>query len=163
MRVLLDAPAGTPGGLPLFGVFSAVPDILDQLPKYQALHQRLTVLGATFQEDNDLAIQLPLDEVESQETLLAGIGRKLIDVGSLATGHAFDAELQSANAKRLAATASSRNLDVDARRLYVKTWASVLELQRLHGERTLDSEELSQRYQGTFDEVRQFESGDVEP
>ena len=163
MRVLLDAPAGTPGGLPLFGVFSAVPDILDQLPKYQALHQRLAVLGATFQEDNDLAIQLPLDEVESQETLLASIGRKLIDVGSLATGHAFDTELQNANAKRLATMASQRNLDVDARRLYVKTWASLLEIQRIQGERRFDSEELSRRYQGSFDEVRQSESGDVEP
>ena len=163
MRVLLDAPAGTPGGLPLFGVFSAVPDILDQLPRYPALHQRLMVLGASFQEGNDLAIQLPLDEVESQETLLANIGQKLIEVGSLATGHTFDVELQTVNAKRLAATASSRNLDVDARRLYVKTWVSLLEIQRIHGERTLDQAELSGRYQGTFDKVRQSEPGDTEP
>ena len=163
MRVLLDAPAGTPGGLPLFGVFSAVPDIIDQLPKYPALQQRLAVVGATFQEGSDLAIQLPLDEVEHQETLLAEVGRKLIDVGSLATGHAFDAHLQTSNAKRLAVVASSHNLDVDARRLYVKTWASLLEIQRVHGERTFDSEELLQRYRGIFDQVRRSESGGAEP
>ena len=110
-----------------------------------------------------MAIQLPLDEVESQETLLADIGRKLVDVGAQATGHAFDAKLQTANAKRLAATASSRNLEVDARRLYVKTWVSLLEIQRINGERALDAEELSQRYQGAFDEVRQSKSGDMEP
>ena len=163
MRVLLDAPAGTPGGLPLFGVFSAVPDILDQLPKYPALQQRLAVHGATFQEGNDLAIQLSLEAVENQEKLLADIGRKLIDVGSRATGHSFDAALQTDNAKRLAVTASSRNLDVDARRLYVKTWVSLLEIQRVHGEYALDPEELSQRYQGVFGDVRQSESGMAEP
>ena len=62
MRVLLDAPAGTQGGLRLFGIFSAVPDILDQLPKYPALQQRLAVLGAAFHESNDLAIQFASGE-----------------------------------------------------------------------------------------------------
>lgn len=163
MRVLLDTPVGTPGGLPLFGVFSAVPDILDQIQKYPALLQRLVVLGATFRQGNDLAIQLPLDDVERQETLLADIGSKLIKVGSRATEYTFDAKLQTANAKRLAVTASRRNLDVDARRLYVKTWVSLLETQRTGGEREFDPEELSQRYQGAFDAVRQSEKDEAEP
>lgn len=162
MRVLLDAPAGTQGGLPLFGVFSAVPDILDQLPKYPALQQRLAVLGAAFHEGNDLAIQLPLEKIESQRTLLAEIGRKLIEVGSLATGYAFDTDIQSANATRLAAAAASRNLDVDARRLFVKTWVNLLEMQRRSREHALDTEELSRRYQGSFDAVRDAETSEYE-
>ena len=163
MRVLLDAPAGTQGGLPLFGIFSAVPDILDQLPRYPALQQRLAVLGAAFHEGSDLAIQLPLEKIESQETLLAAIARKLIDVGSLATGYSFDSDIQAGNANRLAAAAASRNLDVDARRLFVKTWVNLLEMQRNAGEQALGTEELSRRYQGSFDALHDAESSDYEP
>ena len=147
----------------MFGVFAAVPDILDQLGKYPALQQRLAVLGAAFHEGNDLAIQLPLEKTEGQETLLAAIGRKLIDVGALATGYVFDADLQSTNATRLAGAAASRNLEVDARRLYVKTWVNLLEMQRSQGERAFGTEELSRRYQGSFDGLRESESNDSEP
>ncbi len=163
LRVLLDAPVGTHGGLPLFCVFSATPDILDHVPTYPALEQRLAVRGAPFHEGNDLAIQLSLDKIESQETLLAAIGAKLVEVGAIATGHAFDVGLQTTNATRLAETAASRSLDVDARRLYVKTWVNLLEVQRDHGERVWDTEELSRRYQGEFEDVHRTDSGGVEP
>lgn len=163
MRVLLDVPTGVPGGLPMFGVFSAVPDVLDQLSKYPALEQRLAVHGATFQEGNDLATQIPLEKVESQQTLLAGIGRKLIDVGHLATGHEFDPDLQAANATLLAQIAADRNLDVDARRIYVKTWVNLLQIQVTEGERKLDSEELSRRYQGFFESLRDADPDEFEP
>ena len=163
LRVLLDAPVGAHGGLPLFCVFSATPDILDHVPTYPALAQRLAVLGAPFHEGNDLAIQLSLDRIESQETLLASIGAKLVAVGALVTGHAFDVGLQTANATRLAEIAASRNLEVDARRLYVKTWVNLLEVQRVQGERAWDTEELSRRYQGAFDAVHRSDSGGVEP
>ena len=163
MRVLLDVPTGVPGGLPFLGVFSAVPDVLDQLSKYPALEQRLAVRGATFQEGNDLAIQLPLEKVESQQTLLVGIGRKLIDVGHLATGHEFDSDLQAANATLLAQIAAERSLDVDARRIYVKTWVNLLNIQSTEGERELGSEELSRRYQGVFDSLRDTDSDEFEP
>ena len=158
MRVLLDVPTGVPGGLPMLGVFSAVPDVLDQLSKYPALDQRLAVRGATFPEGNDLATQLPLEKVESQNSLLAGVGRKLIEVGRLATGHPFDGDLQAANATLLAQIATSRNLDIDARRIYVKTWVGLLNLQSIEGERELSSEELSQRYQGHFESLRNTDS-----
>jgi hypothetical protein len=163
MRVLLDVPTGVSGGLPMLGVFSAVPDVLDQLSRYPALEQRLAVHGADFPEGNDLATQLPLDKVESQKALLAGVGRKLIDVGRIATGHEFDGDLQAANATLLAEVAAERNLDVDARRIYVKTWVSLLNLQSIEGERNLGSEELSQRYQGHFESLRKTDSEDYEP
>jgi P-loop Domain of unknown function (DUF2791) len=163
MRVLVDVPTGVSGGLPMLGVFSAVPDVLDQLPKYPALEQRLAVRGATFQEGNDLAIQLPLEKVESQQTLLAEIGRKLIDVGHLATGHKFTSDLQAANAALLAQIAAERNLDVDARRIYVKTWVNLLNIQSIEGERELGSEELSRRYRGFFESLRDADSAEFEP
>ena len=86
-----------------------------------------------------------------------------MEVGSLATGYSFDADIQGGNANRLAAAAASRNLDVDARRLFVKTWVNLLEMQRSAGEQVLGTEELSRRYQGSFDAVRDAESSDYEP
>jgi len=163
MRVILDVPTGVPGGLPLFGVFSAVPDVLEEMRRYPALEQRLAVRGASFAEGNDLATQLPLDEIEGQETLLRCIGEKLIDVGRLATGHEFDEPLQAKNAKRLAQVATERSLDMDARRVFVKTWVNLLQLQITEGERNLDLEELTPRYQGAFETRRDADPGDFEP
>ncbi len=71
--------------------------------------------------------------------------------------------MQAENATRLAAIAAERNLDVDARRLYVKTWVSLLELQNVTGERKFDPDELSRRYQGSFDSLRRADSDDFEP
>ena len=59
MRVFLDNPSGVPGGVPLFGVFSAVPDIVEECNrKYGALAQRIAVHGASFDDGNDMAFQL---------------------------------------------------------------------------------------------------------
>lgn len=60
LRVLIDLPVGIPGGVPLFAAFSAVPDVLEQLPKYPALQQRLAVSGVSFAEGNDFAPRLIL-------------------------------------------------------------------------------------------------------
>ena len=163
MRVLVDMPTGIPGGMPLFGVFSAVPDILEQLSQYPALQQRLAVLGAPFEEGNDHAPQLRLEKVELQTRLLATIGRKLIDVGGIATGHEFDFELQLKNAQTLSQVAADRNLEVDARRLYVKAWVNILNLQAQEGERLFTDDEISSRYQGFFDELRGSDQEDEEP
>ena len=164
MRVILDAPTGVSGGLPLFGVFSAVPDVLEEFRKYPALEQRLAVRGASFDEGNDFSPQLPLEKVQAQETMLAEIGERLTEVGDMATGMSFDRDLQRGNAKRLAQVASTRNLDLDARRLYVKTWVNVLNLQSSEGEREIDEEELARRYQGSFASVESSErGGEFEP
>ena len=158
IRVFLDSPAGIPGGVPLCGVFAATPDVLDEIGKYPALKQRLAVSGSSFAEGNNLAMQLPLDEVAPQEALLGEVGRKLIGVGVLATGHAFDTGLQAENARRLAMVACERNLDVDARRLFVKTWVNLLELQAQAGERSIEGDELVDRYEGVF---RKFKSDEA--
>ena len=164
MRVIVDAPAGVSGGLPLFGIFSATPDVLEELGRYEALKQRLEVRGASFDEGNDLATQLPLDKVQSQETLLAEIGVKLIEVGSSATGYSFNSGLQTGNAFRLAQVASERNLEVDARRVFVKTWVNVLNIQATEGEeREFRFEELTNRYQGDFESLRDAEDTEFEP
>lgn len=163
MRVILDAPTGVSGGLPLFGVFSAVPDVLEEFRKYPALEQRLAVRGASFDQGNDFSPQLPLEEVQAQETMLAEIGERLIAVGDIATGMSFDRDLQRSNAKRLAQVASTQSLDVNAR-LYVKTWVNVLNLQSSEGEREIDEEELARRYQGSFTSLEDMERrGELEP
>ena len=159
MRVILDAPTGVPGGVPLFGVFSATPDVLEEFRKYPALEQRLAVRGTSFQEGNDFSTQLFLDKVESQETLLENIGNKLIDVGAIAIGKPFDRALQMGNARRLAQVASERSLDIDARRLFVKTWVNLLDVQASKGEREIDDIELMERYSGSFSSM---EAGDME-
>ena len=153
MRVILDSPTGVSGGIPLFGVFSATPDVLEEFRKYPALEQRLAVRGATFDQGNNFAPQMPLDKVQSQETLLTEVGEKLIEVGAIALGKPFDHELQRINARRLAQIASERSLDVDARRLFVKTWVSLLDIQSSEGEREIGDDELMARYSGSFDSV----------
>ena len=153
MRVILDAPTGVSGGVPLFGVFSATPDVLEEFRRYPALEQRLAVRGASFDEGNDFAPQVPLDKVQSQEILLAEIGEKLIEVGSIALGKPFDLECQRNNSRRLAQLASERSLDVDARRLFVKTWVNLLEFQSTEGEREVGDEELMARYSGSFETI----------
>ena len=158
MRILVDLQ-----GVPLLGVFAAVPDVMEQIKLYEALRSRLTVIGASFDQGNDLAVQLHLEKMGKQEELLADIGRKLIQVGSRAKNVSFDAELQSANAEKLARVAAERNLDVDARRLYVKTWVSLLEEQSEKEQRKFEIQELSKRYQGAFDSLRAAESDEFEP
>ena len=153
MRVILDAPTGVPGGVPLFGVFSATPDVLEEFRKYPALEQRLAVRGASFDQGNDFAPQMSLDRVQSQETLLAEIGERLIEVGTIALGKPFDRELQQINAQRLAQVASERSLDIDARRLFVKTWVNLLDIQSSAGEREIGGDELMARYSGSFESV----------
>lgn len=160
MRVLIDI-AGPQARLPLFGVFSAVPDILPQIDNYPALKQRISVRGATFDEGNDFAMQLPLDKMEGQESLLASIGRKLIEVGALATGYDFDSDVQTSNAAALARVAVQRTLEIDSRRLYIKTWVGLLELQSKNGERKLSPSELEDGYRGSIKSIDE-DDGDYE-
>lgn len=164
MRVLVDLPNGVPGGVPMLGIFSAVPDVLNELGRYPALQQRLAVVGSSFDEGNDFAAQLPLDRLDRQERLLSAIGTRLIEVGEQALGVRFDQALQRTNATRLAEVAAERNLEVDARRLYVKTWVNLLTLQQIEGERAFGEAELAQRYQGFFDALKSSDAAeDDEP
>jgi hypothetical protein len=92
--------------------------------------------------------------LDRQEDLLAAIGVRLIGVGEQALGVQFDRTLQSQNAAVLAQVASERNLEVDARRLYVKSWVSLLDFQCREGERLVSETELASRYQGHFNDLR---------
>jgi hypothetical protein len=163
MRVMIDLPAGTPGGVPMLGVFSAVPDVLEQLSKYIALEQRLAVKGATFEEGNDYAIQIHLERVGGQEELLRALGARLIDLGQTATGHSFDRSIQNANIGTLARVAAQRSLQVDARRLFVKTCVNILTLQAKDGEAVVGDEEMASRYAGFFNNLRERDQADPEP
>ena len=88
------------------------------------------------------------------------VGEKLIDVGTIALGQSFDHGLQRSNARRLAQVASERNLDVDARRLFVKTWVNLLDSQGYEGEREIEEDELVARYSGSFESLNADEESE---
>ena len=163
MRVMVDLPHGVPDGVPLLGVFSAVYEVLDNMEKYQALAQRMAVKGVSFEEGSDYATQLHLDKVLSQEAMLHSIGERLLDLGKSATGHEFNTAIQRENASRLARVAASRNLEIDARRLFVKTWVNLLDAQSKVSEKTYSEDELSDRYRGFFEMLKQSEHREEEP
>ncbi len=162
MRVLIDLPIGVARGVPMFAVFSAVPDVLEQLPKYQALEQRLKVVGASFAEGNDLAPQIELGALGSQKDLLNSIGQKLVYLGERARQVIFNKDLQYKNIERLARVADEWDLDVNARRLFVKACVTILDQQAINGEREYSESELRDRYRGSFDQIRNAEEEDFE-
>lgn len=153
MRVLIDLPMGISGGIPLFGAFSAVPQVLEELPKYPALEQRLAVVGASFTEGNNFAPQLDLGSLCAQKEFLSSLGEKLLMLGEKAKGHIFDKELQSKNIRRLVKVADERNLDINARRLFVKACVNILDQQTSLGEREYSEDELNDRYRGSFEQL----------
>lgn len=163
MRVMIDLPAAVPGGVPLMGVFSAVRDVLEQLPKYGALEGRFAVKGVSFEEGGDFAVQIHLEHVGSQEDLLRALGSRLIDLGQTATGHAFDRSIQVPNVQSLAHVAAQRNLQVDAHRLFVKTCVNILQLQANDGEKFLSEDELAKRYAGFFNSLKEQDQAEPEP
>jgi hypothetical protein len=162
MRVLLDLPVGISGGVPLFAVFSAVPDVLEQFSKYPALQQRMAVAGASFGEGNNFAPQLDLNELGSQKEFLNSMGLKLLNLGETATDHTFNKQIQSENILRLAAVAANTDLDVNARRLFVKACVNILDQQIAVGEREYSESELRERYRGSFDLIKSSEEEEME-
>jgi hypothetical protein len=163
MRVILDQPSGVKGGVPLLGLFAAVPDIIDLLSKYPAVEQRLAVGGAPFEEGNDFAPQVHLEKVASQQKLLEALGAKLLDLGEVSRACRFDRDLQRQNIDNLAKVASQASLEIDARRLFVKACVNILDLQVHQGERRFSEDELRNRYLGFFDNLRQREEQEPEP
>jgi len=121
------------------------------------------VKGATFEEGNDFAIQIHLEQVGDQEHLLRALGSRLIDLGQIATGHTFDRSIQDPNADNLAQVAARRNLQVDARRLFVKTCVNILNLQATEGEVLLSEDELAGRYAGFFNSLKELDQAEPEP
>ena len=71
--------------------------------------------------------------------------------------------VQHENARRLALVASRQSLDIDARRLYVKTWAGLLQLQVATGEKQVSEDELMRRYLGDFNSIHAEDEQAIEP
>lgn len=165
MRVLLDQPGGIPGGVPLFCIFSATPEVLEEMPRYEALAQRMKVQGASFEEGNDFAAQINLSKIKhkTEQEFLIEVGKRLIELGKIATGHDFNIEMQMNNLNILTHIALSRNLDINARRLFVKTWVNILSYQINSTETVFTEEELISRYQGNFDMIVDQQEKVVEP
>jgi len=157
MRVVLDQASGFTENAPLFGLFAAVPDVVEHLARYPALEQRLAVRGAPFEEGNDFAPQIHLDKIEAPLPLLTELGKKLLALGKVARSHQFDAALQEQNIKNLAKVATDFSLEIDARRLFVKSCVNILDLQVHQGERAFALEELQDRYRGYWDELKRRE------
>ena len=164
MRVLLDQAGSVPDDIPMFCAFAAVPDVLEGIKKYPALDQRLSVQGGSFDQKNDFAPQISLDNlVTNHESMLASIGERLVDVALVASDGSLSRETQVENSRKLAKVANRQTLDVNSRRLFVKTLASLLELQFANGERTFDEDELLKRYQGDFSQVQSADQEAFEP
>lgn len=156
MRVLLDAPDGRMDRTPLFGVFAAVPEISQQIKKYQALASRFQVT-TPFHHDDDNAPQLDLSALGNQQEILRGIGQKLLELGAKAHGWSFDQALQNQNLECLADVTANQVLQVSSRRLFVKTWCSILAEQSRTGERTFPSHILNERVRGIYQSFRDAE------
>ena len=164
MRVFLEYGNTVPDDIPMFCVFAAVPDVLGSMPRYPGLEQRLSVQGATFAQKNDYSPQISLDSlVVDHESMLASIGVRLVEVAMAASDGALTKEIHVENSRKLAKVANRQTLDVNSRRLFVKTWASLLQLQFQSGERAFDEEELSKRYQGDFSQVQSADKEAFEP
>lgn len=163
MRVLIDQPTQFLGGVPSLCVCAAVPDILGQLRNYQALEQRVRVIGGTFEEGADRSPQIDLSRVGNETELLTAMGEKLLNVGALALGRTFDSVIQQDNLQRLARIAVEYSLEISVRRIFVRTWVNILDLQHLQGERKLGDEELRRRYRGEFEALRSQEPQEENP
>ena len=153
MRIMLDAPDGRVDRTPVFGVFAAPPDVLTKLRDYPALSQRLRVQTPFFHDGNDNAAQIDLSKIGAEQPLLREIAHHLRRIGQKAHGWTFDDASQNQNAQRLASVTSTRHLEVDARRLFVKTWCGLLEAQSQHGERAYSEDELNDLLSGVHGDI----------
>ena len=156
MRVLLDAPDQRMDRLPLFGGFAAVPDIQQQMQKAQFLASRFKVV-LPFHQGDDNAPVLDLSELGSQNEMLRAMGEKLLILGIQVHGWKLNLEMQRRNLRNLAEVTAKRRLEVNARRLFVKTWCSLLEEQARNGEAEKTESELSNLIEGAYSGFRQAE------
>lgn len=149
---------------PLFLVFAATPDVLVSFPKYPALLERLSATAVRFHEGFDFDPQISLDSIGSgHESLLRNIGERLVEVAVVTSDGKISREVQLENSRRLAKVASLLSLDINSRRLYVKTWAGLLLWQVGSGERRIADDELRKRYLGDFQSIQADDQAAFEP
>lgn len=156
MRVLLDAPDQRMERLALFGVFAAVPDIIQQMKPAQFLSSRFQVVVPFHNGDNNAPV-MDLSELGKQNEMLRAMGEKLLQLGVQAHEWKVNLELQRRNLRRLADVTAGRRLEVNARRLYVKAWCSLLEEQMRNGEVEKTEVELANLIDGVYAGFKQAE------
>lgn len=155
MLVMINWAGPAQDAAPIFCMFAATPDIFSAVAKFPALQQRLMVAGAPFESGNVFSPQINLHGIaKDNESLLKDIGDKLVQVAIASSDGAVTAEIQLQNGRLLAQIAGRKTMDIDSRRIFIKTWASLLALQIGQGERLYAEEELSQRYVGDFESIQ---------
>src|SRR5690606_6880481 len=128
-------------------------DVLTKLRDYPALSQRLRVQQPFFHDGNDNAAQIDLSKIGAEQPLLLEIAHHLRRIGQKAHGWTFDDTTQNQNAQRLASVTSTRRLEVYARRLFVKTWCGLLEVQSNPGESAYTEDELNDLLSGVHGDI----------
>ena len=153
LRTLIDQSDDALGPIPVLGLLAAVPDINERMEQYPALSQRFRVT-IPFDTGDDQAPQIDLAKVGGQREFLLQLGEKLQVLRQDAFEMAFDPETQRANLTGMVEAAMTRMADVDSRRLFVKSWCSLLDEQARSGERQFPQAQLDQALQGSYDWLR---------
>lgn len=153
LRTLIDQADDALGPIPVFGLLAAVPDINERMEQYLALSQRFRVT-IPFDQGDDQAPQIDLSKVGAQRDLLLQLGEKLRALREDAFEMKFDQASQQSNLNAMVQAAMTRMADVDSRRLFVKSWCSLLDEQTRSGERVFSRDQLDQAIQGSYDWLR---------
>ncbi len=158
LRTMLDAPDHRMERIPLFGVFAAVPDVWSEVitKRYEALKQRFQVF-TPFHRGNDDAAQIDLGELGKPRDILVGMGEKLLELGIRVHGWAFNLTRQRQNLEKLAGVTADQLLEVNARRLFVKAWCSLLDEQGREGEHDYTEQFLTNHVRGVNEAFRSAE------
>jgi hypothetical protein len=142
-------------------VYAVPPQFVnDTVPRYPALQQRVQAFGS-FSRTNYFSPQINLERLDVDENvLMLTIGEKLIPIFETAFKTDLDRQTQQANAEILANVASDLYLDVNHRRVFVKSFVAVLAQQNAGTEHTLNEAEANAIMRG---QVAELSAGDTPP
>jgi hypothetical protein len=111
------------------------------VPEYPALYQRLkSPVPLSINNPQSVIIDLEKLDLEPKDMLHA-LGERISKVYEIAYEVDWDRDLQAANARTLAAACVNSQFEVNHRRLFVKSFIDLLNLQRAQGERDIDVDE----------------------
>jgi hypothetical protein len=124
-------------------VYAVPPEFMTNVvPEYPALEQRLRGISRF----GALSPQSPLIDLDhlpvATPELLAGIGRRLVEVYEVAHGAALDRAIIDDNVARLAHEMAERQLESGGRRDFVKRVVDLLYAQHRGGQRSLAAPEV---------------------